>query len=182
MRQKGGGWGAPAGDRPRYNRSMADVAPDDVERSKADRTEVELSEDRLTDLVEAIYGADPEQGGQRRETRVRAGGIVQVLPLSDAGPGEAVRAEVWDVSRSGIAVLLPRPMEPGAHFELRVPRADHPAIELLCTARHTRRHGDRLHLVGASFGTNWLNALAAMMQPPPLPTPAGVKQVRSREV
>ncbi|MEM8874623.1 MAG: PilZ domain-containing protein [Planctomycetota bacterium] len=128
---------------------------------------VELSERRLDELVEAIYGKDPDDG-QRRSPRVRTSESVLVLPFDNSGAKRSLVAEVWDLSREGIAVLLDMELTKGSSFDIKVPRDGKRDLEMLCEVRHVRPHTDGRYLTGAVFGASWFTSMAAMMQPPPL--------------
>ena len=125
---------------------------------------MELSEKRLREIADALHGPDPT--GRRNALRVPVEGFVTIRPVS---PGErqalSKRVGVYDLSRTGIAVVDDQPIPTGAKFNVIVTRESGAPIEVLCTARHSRRQGDA-YITGAEFGVSWLAALGAAVLPP----------------
>jgi hypothetical protein len=120
---------------------------------------VELSEKKLRAMVAALQGPDPV--GRRNALRVPVAGYVTIIPLVAGGPkAPPRRVGVYDLSRSGIAVVDEQPMPAGGRFEVQIARDAGLPIEVLCTARHSRRQGDA-YIIGAEFGVPWLAALGA---------------------
>ena len=122
---------------------------------------IELSEKKLRELSEALHGPDPT--GRRAALRVPVEGFVTIKPLGHGAP--SVRVGVYDLSRTGIALVAPQPIPPGGKFNVLFSRDEGPPIEILCTARHARRQGDA-YITGAEFGVSWLSALSAAVAPP----------------
>jgi hypothetical protein len=144
---------------------------------------VELSENKLRAMAEALHGPDPM--GRRNALRLPVEGFVTIAPLPAAGVAAAAGAGdasdaggsgdasqrivgVYDLSRSGIAIVDQEPIAPGTQFNVRFAREAGLPIEVLCTARHTRRQGDAW-ITGCEFGVSWLAALSAAVTPPPVP-------------
>jgi hypothetical protein len=124
---------------------------------------VELSETRVSEMSDALHGDDPM--GRRSALRVPVEGFVEIVPLAAAGGrGTQRRVGVYDLSRSGIAVVDAEPIEAGSQFNVRIARASGLPIEVLCTARHSRRQGEA-YITGAEFGVSWLSALGAAVAP-----------------
>ena len=121
---------------------------------------IELSENKLRELAALLHGDDPM--GRRSALRVPVEGFVTIAPLS-GGEG-ARRVGVYDLSRTGIALVDDEPMEAGAKFNVLFVREDATTAQVLCTARHTRRHGEA-YIIGAEFGVPWLAALVASVAP-----------------
>jgi hypothetical protein len=124
---------------------------------------IELSEKKLRELAELLHGPDPL--GRRAALRVPVEGFVTIQPLGPGRDGASVRVGVYDLSRSGIAVVASEPIPAGAKFNVLFTREDAPPIVLLCTARHSRRQGDA-YITGAEFGVTWLSAVGAAVAPP----------------
>jgi hypothetical protein len=126
-------------------------------------TGVELSERKIHEMADALHGPDPL--GRRTALRVPVEGFVTIVPLAPGGAraGER-RVGVYDLSRSGIAVVDNEPIEPGSQFNVQIARDAGLPIEVLCTARHSRRQGDA-YITGAEFGVSWLSALGAAVAP-----------------
>jgi PilZ domain len=124
---------------------------------------IELSEKRLRELAELLHGDDPV--GRRAALRVPVEGFVTIQPLGHGGERSSLRVGVYDLSRSGIAIVAAQPLAPGSKFNVLFTREDAAPIELLCTARHSRRQGDA-YITGAEFGVSWLSALGAAVAPP----------------
>ena len=126
---------------------------------------VELSERKLNEMAAALHGPDPM--GRRSALRVPVEGFVTIVPLAPGGVRAAPRrVGVYDLSRSGIAVVDAEPIEAGTQFNVQVARESGLPLEVLCTARHARRHGEA-YITGAEFGVSWLSALGAAVAPPP---------------
>jgi hypothetical protein len=124
---------------------------------------VELSEKKLRELAELLHGDDPM--GRRAALRVPVEGFVTIKPLGHVPSEVAVRVGVYDLSRTGIAIVAPEPIPPGSKFNVLFAREHAAPIELLCTARHSRQQGDA-YITGAEFGVSWLSALGAAVGPP----------------
>ena len=52
--------------------------------------------------------------------------------------------------------------QPWAHFNVLFSRPGKRPIEVMCSARHSRRQGDAF-IIGAEFGVSWLSAVSAAM-------------------
>lgn len=131
---------------------------------------VELSEEKLRQLAAALHGPDPF--GRRSALRIPVEGFVTMAPIPPANDMTPRQVGVYDLSRTGIALVNPEPIPAGSKFNLLFPRGGTLPIEVLCTVRHCRREGGA-HIVGAEFGVSWLSALTAAMVGPSSPaTPA----------
>jgi hypothetical protein len=123
---------------------------------------VELSEKKLHEMAAALHGRDPLG---RSALRVPVEGFVTIVPLTPGGGrAEQRRVGVYDLSRSGIAVVDAEPIETGSQFNVQIAREAGLPIEILCTARHSRRQGEA-YITGAEFGVSWLSALGAAVAP-----------------
>jgi len=122
---------------------------------------VEISEKKLRELSAVLEGSDPT--GRRAALRVPVEGFVTIKPLGHGVP--SLRVGVYDLSRTGIALVTPQPIPPGGQFDVLFTREDGPPIEVLCTARHSRQQGDA-YITGAEFGVSWLSVLGAAVAPP----------------
>jgi hypothetical protein len=122
---------------------------------------IELSEKKLRELAGLLHGPDPM--GRRASLRVPVEGFVTIKPLGHGT--QSVRVGVYDLSRSGIALVAPEPIPPGGKFNVLFAREQGSPIELLCTARHSRKQGD-VYITGAEFGVSWLSVLGAAVAPP----------------
>ena len=123
---------------------------------------VELSEKKLRELSQLLHAPDPT--GRRSALRVPVEGFVTIQPIGPRGTMPSIRVGVYDLSRTGIAIVAEQPIPPGGKFNVRFAREDGPPIELLCTARHARRQGEA-YITGAEFGVSWLSALGAVVAP-----------------
>jgi len=127
---------------------------------------IALSEKKLRELSAVLHGNDPT--GRRAALRVPVEGFVMIKPLGHGVP--AIRVGVYDLSRTGIALVVPQPIPPGGKFNVQFVRdgGDNGGepIEILCTARHSRQQGEA-YITGAEFGVSWLSALGAAVAPPP---------------
>ena len=129
--------------------------------SRNDLAAIELSEKKLREMSAALHGPDPM--GRRAALRVPVEGFVTIKPLGHGTP--SVRVGVYDLSRTGIALVAPEPIPPGGKFNVLFARESGPPIEILCTARHSRKQGDA-YITGAEFGVSWLSVLGAAVAPP----------------
>ena len=127
----------------------------------SDLTAIELSEKKLRELSTMLHGPDPT--GRRAALRVPVEGFVTIKPLGHGAP--SLRVGVYDLSRTGIALVAPEPIPPGGKFNVLFTRDEGPPIEILCTARHSRQQGDA-YITGAEFGVSWLSVLGAAIAPP----------------
>ena len=105
--------------------------------------------------------------GRRSALRVPVEGFVTIVPLSSgAGRGSPRKVGVYDLSRSGIAIVDEQPIPSGSQFNVQFSRESGLPLEVLCTARHSRPQGDAF-ITGAEFGVSWLSALRAAVAPQP---------------
>ena len=127
---------------------------------------VELSERKLNEMAAALHGPDPI--GRRTALRLPVEGFVTIVPLTPGGGRAAQRrVGVYDLSRSGIAVVDNEPIEPGAQFNVQISRDSGLPFEVLCTARHTRRHPRHAELRARDVcvAVSWMSALGAAVAP-----------------
>jgi len=142
----------------------------DVHRPAVERPpRAELSESKVRAMAEALHGPDPM--GRRNALRVPVEGFVTIAPLPTAGAADPTPriVGVYDLSRTGIAIVDREPIPPGTQFNVRFARDAGLPLEVLCTARHSRQHGDAF-ITGCEFGVSWLAALSLAVTPPPVPT------------
>lgn len=135
-----------------------------VPAAGAPRDEVELSEQKLAELLAAIEAASAAADQRRLAARLPADGFVLLGSIDPLRPHAPRQVRVYDISRFGIAVIDQAPMPPGTQFNLLVPRRGRRAMEMLCTVRHTRPLGDG-HLIGAQYGASWLSTVATVVNP-----------------
>jgi hypothetical protein len=128
--------------------------------SPSDPAAVELSEKKLRELSELLQGSDTTDAfaGRRAALRIPVEGFVTIKPLGHGAP--SLRVGVYDLSRTGIALVTPEPIPPGGKFNVLFTREAGPPIQILCTAKHSRPQGDA-YITGAEFGVSWLSALGA---------------------
>jgi hypothetical protein len=123
---------------------------------------VEISEEQLSAMIAALHDAD-DPAGRRSALRVPVEGFA-FLARGGEKSGAAQRIGIYDMSRTGVAVVDAEAMAPGEKFNILFPRPDRRPIEVLCTARHCRAHGDGF-TIGAEFGVSWLSAVADAIAP-----------------
>ena len=125
---------------------------------------VELTEERLSKMIDALHAtADPVD--RRTALRLPVEGYVDIELLTPGARPQSRRVAVYDLSRTGVAIIDLEPMESGRQFNMLIPRENRRPIEVLCLARHCRPQGDG-YIVGAQFGVSWLSALGATLIPP----------------
>jgi hypothetical protein len=130
---------------------------------------VEISEATLSEMIASVQAAGEDVGGAvgedvgviRRAMRVPVEGFARIQPL---GGREQRVVGVYDMSRTGIAIVDSERMPPGRQFNVLFPRQHKRPIEVMCSARHTRQQGDA-YIIGAEFGVSWLSAVAAAILP-----------------
>jgi hypothetical protein len=125
---------------------------------------VELSESKLREMAEILHGPDPM--GRSSSLRVPVEGFVTIVPLKSGARGRPRQVGVYDLSRTGIAIVDAEPMQAGEQFDVMFSRELGAPIEVLCTARHARQQGEA-YITGAEFGVSWLAALGVAVAPPP---------------
>ncbi|HEV2294811.1 MAG TPA: hypothetical protein VGR35_13230 [Tepidisphaeraceae bacterium] len=125
---------------------------------------VELTEEKLAKMIDALHAtADPMD--RRTALRLPVEGFVQIaLAMPGAAP-QARRVAVYDLSRTGVAIIDLDPIEPGRQFNMLIARQNRRPIEVLCLARHCRSQGEGF-IIGAQFGVSWLRAVGAAVIPP----------------
>jgi hypothetical protein len=125
---------------------------------------VALTEEKLTKMIDALHAtADPVD--RRTALRLPIEGFVDIALVTPGAEPESRRVAVYDISRTGVAIIDLDPLEPGRQFNLMVPRENRRPIEVLCIARHSRPQGEG-YVIGAQFGVSWLSALGATLIPP----------------
>ena len=120
---------------------------------------IEISEAKLSEMVASVLAAGEEVGPIRRAMRVPVEGFARIQPL---GSRHQRVVGVYDMSRTGIAIVDSEPMTSGQQFNLLFSRPDRRPIEVMCSARHSRREGEAF-IIGAEFGVSWLSAVSAAM-------------------
>jgi hypothetical protein len=110
-------------------------------------------------MIAAVQAAGEDEGVIRRAMRVPVEGFARIAPL---GGGEQRMVGVYDMSRTGIAIVDTEPMPSGRNFKVLFARPDKRPIEVMCSARHSRAQGDAF-IIGAEFGVSWLSAVSAAM-------------------
>src|SRR5438876_4399377 len=113
---------------------------------------VELSDATLAELVATLDLPGDDQIGKRQDSRLRVRGQVMITPLKADGAQSPRQVSVYDISRSGIAIVDDRPMEREEQFTVLLPRiASQNPVEMICTARHTRPLNGQF-VIGARYG------------------------------
>jgi hypothetical protein len=120
----------------------------------------EISEKKLDEIITVVQAAGEVVGSRRACLRVPVEGFARIERLGARGEQHVVG--VYDISRSGIAVVDAEPMVIGEQFNVLFVRENKRPIEVMCTARHSRRQGDA-YIIGAEFGVSWLSAMSAAM-------------------
>jgi len=125
---------------------------------------VELTEEKLTKMIDALH-ASVDPADRRTALRLPIEGFVDIALVMPGAEPQSRRVAVYDMSRTGVAIIDLDPLEPGRQFNLMIPRENRRPIEVLCIARHSRPQGDG-YVIGAQFGVSWLSALGATLVPP----------------
>lgn len=111
---------------------------------------VELTEEKLAKMIDALHAtADPMD--RRTALRMPVEGYVDVELVTPGAAPQSRRVAVYDLSRTGVAIIDLDPMVSGRQFNMLIPREDRRPIEVLCLVRHCRAQGDG-YLIGAQFG------------------------------
>jgi hypothetical protein len=113
---------------------------------------VELSDQTLAGLLAVLDSLCEGQVGRRQNSRLRVQGQVMMTPLEAGGHPTPRAVGVYDISRNGIAVVDEKPMEDGEQFSVLLPRIGQPAVEMICTARHSRAQNGQF-VIGARYGS-----------------------------
>ena len=112
---------------------------------------IELSDATLNNLISALDGAGDGPSGRRGNSRLRVQGTAVMIPLDPSSGSAARDVGVYDISRSGIAIVHTQQMAPGERFKLHVPRPGGEPVEMICTVRHCRPLEGQF-VIGAQFG------------------------------
>ena len=115
-------------------------------------------------MIEALH-ATAVEGDRRTALRLPVEGYVDIALVTPGAAPQSRRVAVYDLSRTGVAIIDLKPMDLGRQFHMLIPRQNRRPIEVLCLARHCRPQGDG-YIVGAQFGVSWLSALGATLIPP----------------
>ena len=125
---------------------------------------VQLTEEKLAKMIEALHAtADPMD--RRTALRLPVEGYVDIALVTPGDAPQSRRVAVYDLSRTGVAIIDLDPMESGRQFNMLIPRENRRPIEVLCLARHCRAQGEG-YIIGAQFGVSWLSAVGAAVIPP----------------
>lgn len=125
---------------------------------------VELTEEKLGAMIDALHAtADPMD--RRTALRLPVEGYVDIALTTPGEEPVARRVPVYDLSRTGVAIIDLDPIDAGRQFNMLIPRENRRPIETLCVVRHCRPQGEG-YIVGAQFGVSWLSALGAAVIPP----------------
>src|SRR5215210_9187134 len=96
---------------------------------------VELTEELLAKMIDALHAtADPAD--RRTALRLPVEGYVQIVLLTPGAEPDSRRVPVYDLSRTGVAIIDLDPIDVGRQFNLLIPRQGRRPIEVLCIVRH----------------------------------------------
>jgi hypothetical protein len=129
---------------------------------------VRLSERQLQQMIDALQKTMPHRQGLRYWPRLSLEGFVTLQPLGAAERQSPRQVGVYDISRTGVAVVDMVPASPGEQFSLQITRRMHRPLEVLCTVRNCRREMDG-YIIGAEYGTSSLDAMNALIMPSTAP-------------
>ncbi|MDQ3440121.1 MAG: hypothetical protein M3478_07200 [Planctomycetota bacterium] len=125
---------------------------------------VELTEERLAKMIDALH-ATADSGDRRTALRLPVEGYVDLALVTPGAAPQSRRVAVYDLSRTGVAVIDLELMDLGRQFNMLIPRENRRPIEVLCVARDCRPQGDG-YIIGARSGVSWLSAVRATLVPP----------------
>jgi hypothetical protein len=125
---------------------------------------VALTEEKLAKMIDALH-ATTEQSDRRTALRLPVEGFVEIQLVTPGADPQSRRVPVYDLSRTGVAIIDLDPLEVGRQFNMMIPREGRRPIEVLCIARHCRPQGEG-YVIGAQFGVSWLSAVGASLIPP----------------
>ena len=120
---------------------------------------VEIPQAKLDEMIASVLAAGEEVGAIRRAMRVPVEGFARMHPL---GSQQQRVVGIYDMSRTGLAIVDSEPIAPAQQFNVLFAREGKRPIEVMCTARHSRRQGDAF-ITGGEFGVSWLSAMSAAM-------------------
>jgi hypothetical protein len=124
-----------------------------------------ISERQLQQMIDALQKTMPHRQGLRHWPRLSLEGYVTIQPLGAAERENPREVGVYDISRTGVAVVDERPASPGEQFALQIVRRLHRPLEVLCTVRNCRSERGS-YVIGAEYGTSSLDAMNALIMPP----------------
>src|SRR5688500_8412793 len=103
---------------------------------------VEISEAMLSEMIASVQAAGEDVGVIRRAMRVPVEGFARMQPLGGGGGGSGSGSGsrqpprvvgIYDMSRTGMAIVDAERMPPGRQFNVVFPREDKRPIEVMCT-------------------------------------------------
>ena len=121
------------------------------------------------ELFEAVAGCqalcmDRGRRAERRNVgRIRLPARVQVIPVTQSGPGKPVSAQVRDMSQTGIGLLLPSKFSEGDNLIVRL-QAKEITAWVFCSIARIERVSEGLYVLGAIF--------IRLLEPAATPQPA----------
>ena len=83
----------------------------------------ELTEERLAKMIDALH-ATADVGDRRTALRLPVEGFVDIALVTPGAAPQSRRVAVYDLSRTGVAVIDLEPMDLGRQFNMLIPRAD----------------------------------------------------------
>ena len=109
--------------------------------------------DDATNQNEQAQPATPADGAtgrdRRRHPRVAVQG--QVPTTLRRAAGETIEVSMRDLSRSGVGLFAPVPMEPGERVELVCESPGRPVLRAMCRVAACRTDEEGRHMVGLEF-------------------------------
>jgi hypothetical protein len=133
---------------------------------------MELSAELFRKTINSLRGdVKPGVAGQRQSPRVGIRCRLRIITIVGGKPGPQVDVWARDVSRGGLGIVSPVPMNAGDRFVVRFPRLDGAGtqISVLCTVRNCSEIPQDAFLIGAMFEGR---AIEELIAPAPAAAPA----------
>jgi len=125
---------------------------------------MELTEDRFKSILGALRG-DAHAGDKRRQPRVGISCTVRLLPADNDKPAVPRTARVRDIAKSGLGLILPRPLALGRRLLVQLPTLEDRAMLILCQVCHCSSLDKAYYTVGLSFLKQGYAQIAPPAQP-----------------
>jgi PilZ domain len=134
---------------------------------------MELSAPQFLQVLSEVAGPRPVSE-RRHSPRIVAEATLPIAPVFAGRRSAPIVAQLHDLGRGGLGLVLPAPMAVGTHFIAYLPRPDSNPLEVRCEVCQCHKVKADGFIIGAEFQRFSL-AIPVRAQfegRPPMPTPA----------
>jgi HD-like signal output (HDOD) protein len=111
---------------------------------------LQRANDGLAKMNKALV-VEAKPADKRRAPRFARGGVLPVFPYTAGEVGEVIRAQFRDASAQGVGIILPKQLEVGSQFIIRLPQKSGEPLPILYTVVRSERVADKEFRTGAEL-------------------------------